>query len=192
VAYYQEISSKEEGIKSYTVQHTATKKVYEILALLNSFKSAYFENGAVPDLRDPFEINMFNTFRSFIPVDYFPRKYKQHTDERGSFVEIMRANTSGKTSFSTTKPGITRGNHYHTRKVERFAVISGKALIQLRRINTEEVINYYLDGEEPAYVDMPVWVTHNIKNTGKDELITIFWINEPFNPDDPDTYFENV
>ena len=190
--YYQEIISKDREIKSFTVQHSATKKVTEILALLNSFKSTYFENGAVPDLRDPFEINMFNTFRSFIPVGYFPRKYKQHTDERGSFVEIMRANTSGQTSFSTTKPGITRGNHYHTRKVERFAVISGKALIQLRRINTEEVINYYLGGEEPAYVDMPVWVTHNIKNTGKEELITIFWINEPFNPDDPDTYFENV
>jgi len=190
--YYQEIISKDTEIKSFTVQHTATKKVTEILALLNHFKSVYFENGAVPDLSDSFEINMFNTFRSFIPVDYYPRKYKQHTDERGSFVEIMRANTSGQTSFSTTKPGITRGNHYHTRKVERFAVISGKALIQLRRINTEEVINYYLDGEEPAYVDMPVWVTHNIRNTGKDELITIFWINEPFNPDDPDTYFENV
>jgi len=190
--FYQEIIAKEKQIISYAVKHTATKKVTELLALLNTFKTTYFENGVVVDLRDPFEINLFNTFRSFIPIDYFPRKYIQHTDERGAFVEIMRANTSGQSSFSTTKPGITRGNHYHTRKVERFAVIKGKALIQLRKVNTNEVINYYLDGDTPAYVDMPVWFTHNIKNIGDTELITLFWINEPYNPNDPDTYFENV
>jgi UDP-2-acetamido-2,6-beta-L-arabino-hexul-4-ose reductase len=89
-------------------------------------------------------------------------------------------------------PGITRGNHYHTRKIERFAVIKGKALIQLRRIGTNESMDFYLSGEEPAYVDMPVWYTHNIKNIGEEELYTIFWINEFFDPNDPDTYFENV
>ena len=104
----------------------------------------------------------------------------------------MRANTSGQFSYSTTKSGITRGNHYHTRKVERFVVIKGKALIQLRKVNTKEVVNYYLDGENPAYVDMPIWYTHNIKNIGKSELITFFWINEPYDQKNPDTYFENV
>jgi len=190
--FYQNIIKNEKGITSHIVKHSATKKVTQILALVNSFKSDYFDEGVVPDLSDPFEINLFNTFRSFIPIDYFPRKYTRHTDQRGSFVEIMRANTSGQSSYSTTKPNITRGNHYHTRKVERFAVIRGKALIQLRKINTNEVINYYMDGNEPAYVDMPVWFTHNIKNIGDIELITLFWINEPFNPDDPDTYFEKV
>ena len=190
--FYQEIIAKEKKITSYKVKHTATKRVSEILTLLNNFKSNYFENGVVPDLKEPFEINLFNTFRSFIPVDYFPRKFIQHTDERGSFVEIMRANTSGQSSYSTTVPGITRGNHYHTRKVERFAVIKGKALIQLRKVNTNEIINYHLNGNEPAYVDMPIWFTHNIKNVGDTELITLFWINEPYNQDDPDTYFVKV
>lgn len=190
--FYQEIITKEKQIISYAVKHTATKKVTELLALLSVFKKEYYDNGVVSDLRDPFEINLFNTFRSFIPVSYFPKKYTQHTDERGAFVEIMRANTSGQSSFSTTKSGITRGNHYHTRKVERFTVIKGKAIIQLRKINTKEVINYHLDGDEPAYVDMPIWFTHNIKNIGDTELITIFWINEPYNPENPDTYFVNV
>ena len=117
---------------------------------------------------------MFNTFTSFIPKDYFPRKFIKHSDERGAFVEIMRAGSAGQTSYSTTVPGITRGNHYHTRKIERFAVISGKALIQIRKIDSDEVFEYILDGAEPAYVDMPIWYTHNIKNIGNTELITLF------------------
>ena len=89
-------------------------------------------------------------------------------------------------------PGITRGNHYHSRKIERFVVIKGKAAIELRRIGTKEVMHFELNGEEPSFVDMPVWYTHNVTNIGDDELITLFWINEFFNPDDPDTYFEKV
>lgn len=146
----------------------------------------------MPSLEDPFEKALFNTFTSFIPKDYFPKKFIKHTDDRGAFVEIMRANTPGQTSFSTTVPGITRGNHYHTRKVERFAVIKGQARIQLRKINTDEIVEYFLDGDEPAYVDMPIWYTHNISNVGNSELITLFWINEPYDPNDPDTYFETV
>lgn len=190
--FYQEILKNEEQIKTFSVPHNATKKVSEILNLLNNYKSTYMDNGVVADLRDPFELALFNTFTSFIPKDYFPRKFVKHSDNRGAFVEIMRANTSGQFSYSTTVPGITRGNHYHTRKVERFAVIKGKAQIQLRKINTDEVFNYKLDGSEPAYVDMPIWHTHNITNIGDTELITLFWINEPYNPDDPDTYFIEV
>jgi UDP-2-acetamido-2,6-beta-L-arabino-hexul-4-ose reductase len=149
-------------------------------------------NGIFPSLEDAFEKALFNTFRCYAPQEHYPVKLTKHTDDRGSFVEIARTETSGQFSFSTTVPGITRGNHYHTRKAERFAVISGKALIQLRKIGTDEVIDYYLDGKEPAYVDMPIWYTHNIKNIGDEELITLFWINEPYNPKNADTYFENV
>ena len=124
--------------------------------------------------------------------NFFPVKLTQHNDDRGSFVEIVRLGTGGQVSFSTTLPGVTRGNHFHTRKIERFAVIKGKALIELRQIGKDEVHRYFLDGNEPAFVDMPIWHTHNIKNIGDDVLFTIFWINEQFNSDDPDTFFVDV
>ena len=187
-------NSKSIGKNSYelAIAPTSHKKVSEILGLLQGYQKDYMQNGVFPNLEDSFEKALFNTFRCYVPEDHYPVKYTQHTDSRGSFVEIARTRTSGQFSFSTTVPDITRGNHFHTRKAERFAVISGKALIQLRKIGTDRVIDYYLDGAEPAYVDMPVWTTHNIKNIGDDELITLFWINEPFDPDDSDTYFEDV
>ena len=193
--FYKHIIIKQETpALKYTVPHTATKKVSEILSLLNHFNKEYVQEGKVPNVPiNSFEINLFNTFTSFIPLQsYFPRKFTKHEDNRGAFVEIMRAGVSGQSSFSTTVPGITRGNHYHTRKIERFAVIQGKARIELRKINTDKVYSFDLDGKHPAYVDMPIWYTHNIKNIGDTELITLFWINEPYNPEDADTYFVEV
>ena len=153
----------------------------------------YFLKEIIPDLHTSFDINLFNTFRSYIdyPV-YFPKILNQNIDSRGSFVEIIRLCNGGQVSFSTTLPGITRGNHFHTRKIERFAVIKGKALISLRKIGTTQIQDFHLDGSAPAYVDMPVWYTHNITNIGEDELYTIFWINEFYNPEDADTYLETV
>lgn len=182
------------GTYSYELQIPATyvKKVSEILNVLQRFKADYMEKGIFPNLQDPFEKDLFNTFRCYIPHDHYPVAYQQHTDNRGSFVEIARTQTPGQFSYSTTVPGITRGNHYHTRKAERFAVINGKAKIELRKIGTDDKITYLLDGKKPAFVDMPIWYTHNITNIGDEELITLFWINEPYNPDDPDTYFEDV
>ncbi len=188
----QEIRS-EQGNAELFIQPTAVKKVSEVLALLEGYKTKYFEGGEIPVINDSFEHNLFNTYRTYIDhKTHYPVKFVQHTDPRGAFVEVIRLGIGGQCSFSTTVPGITRGNHYHTRKIERFAVIKGKALIQLRKIGTGEVLDFYLDGNEPAYVDMPIWYTHNIKNIGEEELYTIFWINEPFNPEDADTYFETV
>jgi len=175
------------------VQYTHSFKVSEILELLNQFKTTYFDVGQIPNLQNQFEINLFNTFRSYFKLStHFPVKYKNNIDERGNFVEIIRLETGGQVSFSTTKRDITRGNHFHTRKIERFSVIKGNALIQLRKIGTNEVFDYYLSGDEPAYVDMPIWYTHNIKNIGEEELYTMFWINEFYDAKDPDTYFEKV
>ncbi|TCK84882.1 polysaccharide biosynthesis C-terminal domain-containing protein [Albibacterium bauzanense] len=190
--FIQQIRSKKSNL-NYQVIHTAHSKVSEILSLLNRYKEDYLEKGGIPAINSRFELNLFNTFRCYIDTEnHFPVKFTQHIDPRGAFVEVIRLNVGGQVSFSTTVPGITRGNHFHTRKIERFAVIKGKALIQLRQIGTDQILDFYLSGEEPAYVDMPVWYTHNIKNIGEEELFTIFWINEFFDPNDTDTYFENV
>lgn len=175
------------------IPHTSEFKVSQLLSLLETYKEQYQDNGVIPSMNNTFELNLFNTFRCYMDIaNHFPVKFVEHTDSRGSFVEIIRLGIGGQVSFSTTVPGITRGNHYHTRKIERFAVIKGSALIQLRRIGTDEVLDFYLDGNEPAYVDMPIWYTHNIKNIGDEVLYTNFWINEFYDPNDPDTYFENV
>lgn len=179
--------------KTLKVQHTKVAKVSDLLDFLKNYKEVYQLNGEIPILNNQFELNLFNTFRSYIDhKEYFPVKTIKHTDSRGSFVEIIRHGIGGQTSFSTTEPNIVRGNHYHTRKIERFFVIKGKALIQLRKIGTDKVLEFYLDGEVPSYVDMPIWYTHNIKNIGDEILYTNFWINEPYNANDPDTYFEEV
>jgi UDP-2-acetamido-2,6-beta-L-arabino-hexul-4-ose reductase len=175
------------------ISSTSSSKVSGILELLEYYKEEYQDKGVIPTLQNDFEFNLFNTFRCYMDVkNHFPVAYTQHTDARGSFVEVIRLGIGGQVSFSTTVPGITRGNHFHTRKIERFAVIKGKALIQLRRIGTQKVLNFYLDGANPAYVDMPIWYTHNIKNIGDEVLYTNFWINEAYNAEDADTYFVEV
>jgi UDP-2-acetamido-2,6-beta-L-arabino-hexul-4-ose reductase len=186
-------SYNQASINAYIVPYTSEKRVSEILALLEGYKSNYFEYGILPSLDDTFERNLFNTFVCYLDIkNHYPVKLQLHTDDRGSFVETVKLNSGGQVSFSSTKPGITRGNHFHTRKAERFAVIRGKARIQLRKIGSHDIIEYFLDGSEPAYVDMPIWYTHNITNVGNDELLTIFWINEHFNPDNSDTFYEEV
>lgn len=179
--------------ENYIIPFTSSYKVSEVLSKLEYFKDLYNEKGEIPELKSQFDLNLFNTYRSFIDYrTHFPVKLTKHKDTRGAFVEVIRLGIGGQCSFSTTVTGITRGNHFHTRKVERFIVIKGKALIQLRKIDSDEVLDFYLDGNEPAYVDMPIWYTHNIKNIGNEELYTIFWINEPYNQEDADTYFVEV
>lgn len=180
-------------IDEVPVKYTSKIKVSEALKLLESYKVNYFEKGIIPNLVNAFEKNLYNTFLCYIDLkSFFPFYFKKHSDNRGSFVELIKLNSGGQVSFSTTVPGITRGNHFHTRKAERFAVIKGKARIDLRRIGADEVLSFELDGKNPSFVDMPIWYTHNITNIGKEDLYTLFWVNEFFNPKDPDTYFEKV
>ena len=193
--FYREIKAADRaaGPVRRDVPFTTEMRVSEILSFLKGYKSRYFDGQCFPALHSVFELNLFNTFRSYMDHPaVFPVLLKKNSDERGTFIETTKTLLGGQFSFSTTRPGVTRGNHYHTRKIERFIVIKGKATIELRRTGTPEILRFDLDGEKPSYVDMPVWYTHNITNTGDDELITLFWINEFYNPDDTDTYFEKV
>jgi UDP-2-acetamido-2,6-beta-L-arabino-hexul-4-ose reductase len=189
----QQITNHKSQIINHKVPHTSEIKVSELLKLIKTYKINYFEKGEIPDLNTAFKKNLWNTFLCYIDhTSFFPYHLKLNTDDRGSFVETVKLNSGGQISFSTTVPGITRGNHYHTRKAERFAVIKGKARIELRRIGAKEVLSFELDGKNPSFVDMPIWYTHNITNIGNEELYTIFWINEHYDADDGDTYFEKV
>lgn len=187
------IEKDTNGKTNVRLEETSKYKVSEILSMMNSFKKEYLEQGIIPVLDTEFKINLFNTFRSYIDLNnHFPFKYKLNKDERGTFVEIIKLQTGGQVSYSTTKPGITRGNHFHTRKIERFAVIQGEAVIKMRKINTSEIFEFKLSGNDPSFVDMPIWYTHNITNTGQSELITLFWINEIYDENESDTFFERV
>jgi UDP-2-acetamido-2,6-beta-L-arabino-hexul-4-ose reductase len=193
ISCFTESHNGQHRVTRREVPYDFEKKVSEILEKLEVYKSQYFENGIIPVLEDRNDVSLFNTFRCYIDnANLFPVKLVQHADARGVFVETVKLGVGGQVSFSTTVPGITRGNHYHTRKIERFTVIKGKARIQLRKIGTDEVLDFYLDGSEPSYVDMPIWYTHNITNIGDDELYTQFWINEWYNAEDGDTFFEVV
>ena len=180
-------------INEVLLQHTAEIKVSTLLKLIQGYKNNYFERGEIPDLSNPFHKNIWNTFLCFLDHQlFYPFHLNLHTDNRGSFAETAKLKSGGQISFSTTVPGITRGNHFHTRKCERFAVIKGQAKIEIRRIGTDFKHSFLLNGDRPSFVDMPIWFTHNITNIGDDDLYTIFWINEEYDSSDPDTYFEEV
>jgi UDP-2-acetamido-2,6-beta-L-arabino-hexul-4-ose reductase len=190
-----DLETKKENVvlQEVTVTHTTTSTVSKLLKLFQTMRDAYFERGEIQKLDSPAIRNLWNTFLCYIDHEsFFPYHLKLNTDDRGSFVETVRLNSGGQVSFSTTKPGITRGNHFHTRKAERFAVIKGKARIELRRIGTDKVMSFELDGDQPSFVDMPIWHTHNITNIGPDDLYTIFWISEHYDASDTDTFFEIV
>lgn len=192
IATYNE--NKKESIVDYIpVDHTAEIRVSELLEKLKNLKNDYFNKGIFPNLNNTFDCNLFNTFICYIDHEsFFPFFLKMNTDNRGSFVETLKEKNGGQVSFSTTKPGITRGNHFHTRKAERFAVIKGKAKIEIRRIGSNKKLEFDLNGIQPSFVDMPIWYTHNITNIGNEDLYTIFWISEFFDPNDPDTFYEQV
>jgi len=181
--------SKESKIM---VPHNGSGKVSEILEKLRSYKSIYLSNGIIPDLDNYFDICLFNTFRSYIDYKFYPFFLKVHEDNRGHLVELLKTKIQGQIFFSYTKPGITRGNHFHFNKIERFCVIKGIAEIKLKKVGTKDIIKYDVDGRNPSFIDIPVMHSHNITNTGNEELLTLFWTNEFYNPEKPDTYYEEV
>lgn len=152
-----------------------------------------YEQGEMPDIGSKFDRDLFNTYRSYTFPAQCPCSLQRHADARGSFFEILRTHGgTGQSSFSTTEPGISRGDHFHRRKIERFTVLSGTAVISLRKLFTDEIHEFHVSGEKPVAVDMPTMWTHKITNTGSDVLYTSFWTNEIYDPTAPDTIPEPV
>lgn len=174
--------------QSLAVNETVSGLLARLLAI-----ASVYDRGEIPDVASKFDRDLFNTYRSHTFPAQTPVKLTRHADSRGSFFEIVRAHGgSGQSSFSTTEPGISRGDHFHRRKIERFTVLSGTATIALRRLFTTQVFEFAVGGESPAAIDMPTMWSHNITNTGSKVLYTSFWANEIFDPSAPDTIAEAV
>lgn len=176
------------GIDHFTVQET----VGGLLDRLKGIATVYSQ-AEIPDISAKFDHDLFNTYRSYTFSRQTPIRLSRHSDARGSFFEVIRSHGgSGQSSFSTTAPGISRGDHFHRRKIERFTVLAGVATIALRRLFTDTVYEFNVSGDEPVAVDMPTMWAHKITNTGPDALYTSFWTNDIFNPLAPDTIAEAV
>lgn len=163
----------------------------EIVDLLYSFRDSR-TTLSVPKLDDGFTKALYSTYLSYLPKDQFSYPLKMNVDARGSFTEIIRTNDRGQFSVNISKPNITKGNHWHHTKNEKFVVVSGKGLIQFRKIGSDEVIDYHVHGDNIEVVDIPTGYTHNIINEGDTDLVTFMWCNECFDPANPDTHFEEV
>lgn len=187
----------EKGYCYVPVSHQVS--LGRIVELIRSFRQSR-ELLRVPDMtEDSFEKKLYATYLSYLPEDQFSYPLKMNVDERGSFTEILRTEDRGQFSVNISKPGITKGNHWHHSKNEKFVVVSGKALIQFRRIGIDQqtgenypVIDYHVSGDRIEVVDIPTGYTHNIINEGDTDLVTFMWCSECFDPAHPDTYAENV
>jgi UDP-2-acetamido-2,6-beta-L-arabino-hexul-4-ose reductase len=168
------------------VEHKIT--LGEIVDLIYSFKESR-KNLLVADLSDSFTKKLYSTYLSYLPEDQFSYFLKMNVDERGSFTEFLKSNDRGQVSVNISKPGITKGQHWHHTKNEKFLVVSGKGVIRFRKIDEEMVHEYFVSGEKLEVVDIPVGYTHNIENLGETDMVTVMWVNEVFDPERPDTYF---
>jgi UDP-2-acetamido-2,6-beta-L-arabino-hexul-4-ose reductase len=190
--FHDKIRNPSKGFENVVVAPTAAAKVTDILKLLNHFKECFYEKKIVPAFANNFEKSLYNTLLSYAESTDYEQALTLRTDDRGSLFEVVKEEKGSQIFFSTTKPGIVRGNHYHTRKQEKFCVVKGEAIIRIRRISTDKVIEYRVSGDKPVVVEMPIFHTHNIENIGTCELCTLFWTNELYNPNDSDTFFEKV
>lgn len=188
----QALEGNEYKVKDYCevpVVHTTT--LGNIVDTIYSFKNSR-DDRSVPNMSNLLTKKLYSTYLSYLPEDSFSYKLKMNVDQRGSFTEFLKTPDRGQVSVNISKPGITKGNHWHHTKNEKFLVVSGTGVIRFRKIDSSEVIEYYVSGESLEVVDIPVGYTHNIENLGETDMVTIMWANEPFDPDRPDTYFVEV
>ena len=165
--------------------------VENLFAKLETFHVSYHDN-TYPNLSESIDLSLFNSYRAALYPNNWPQYLQLKTDSRGSLFEAVKGGGGGQTFISTTKPEVTRGDHFHLNKVERFLVVKGDAIIRIRKVLTSKVWEYRVSGDKPSPIDMPTLHTHSIENVGNSELITLFWAHELFDPDYPDTYADKV
>ena len=163
----------------------------ELADLITSFRNSR-ETLQMPGFDSTFIRALYATYLSYLDGEAFAYPLTKRSDERGCLAEMMKSHTFGQIFVSRTKTGITRGNHYHHTKTEKFMVVEGEAVIRFRQIDSDEVIEHHVSGHEFTVVDIPPGYTHHISNIGQGELVTLFWASEMFNPERPDTYFMTV
>ena len=163
----------------------------EIAELIRSFRESR-EKRLVPNMADAFAQKLYATYLSYLPTDAFSYPLKMNVDHRGSFTEMIRTRERGQISVNISKPGITKGNHWHHSKNEKFLVVSGHGVIRFRKIDADEVIEYFVSGEKMEVVDIPTGYTHNIENLGSTDMVTVMWASECFDPEKPDTFYLEV
>ena len=169
--------------------HTST--LGEIVTLLNQFKESR-TNLQLPDFGKPFIKKLYSTYLSYLPEDQFLYPLKMNIDDRGSFTEFLKTKDRGQVSINISRPHITKGNHWHHTKNEKFLVVSGKGVIRFRKIDTDEIIEYFVSGDKLEVVDIPVGYRHNIENISDTDLVTVMWVNEVFDKENPDTFYSEV
>lgn len=185
------IAAALKGIAGTLSPEPRPMTVADLLARLQALHAAYGAN-IFPDLRDPFDLALFNTYRAALYPAGFPQTLKLNGDARGVLFEAAKGGGGGQTFLSWTEPDTTRGNHFHLSKVERFVVLEGEAVIRIRRVLGDETWDYRVSGETPVAVDMPTLHTHSIENVGTGRLLTLFWTHDIFDPAAPDTYADPV
>lgn len=174
-----------------TVPTTYTIKVGELARLIKGFQKSR-ENLIVANMEDTFIKKLYSTYLSYLPKDKFSYDLLMRQDQRGSFTEFIKTPDRGQVSVNISKPGITKGNHWHHTKSEKFLVVSGEGLIRFRKLDSEEIIEYKVSGGKLEVVDIPTGYTHSIVNIGDQDLVTVMWVNECFDPANPDTYYMEV
>ncbi len=166
--------------------------VKEIVDLLYEFKNSR-KIKQVPNVQDKnFSQRLYSTYLTYLPPEQFKYEAEMNCDERGSFTELFRTKERGQVSVNITKPGMAKGEHWHHTKMEKFVVVNGKGRIQLRQIDSREVLDFHVSGEKIEIVEIPPGYTHNIMNEGDTDLVTVMWANESFRKEKPDTYFLKV
>tara|TARA_Y100001978_G_scaffold173176_1_gene163914 strand:- start:5517 stop:6641 length:1125 start_codon:yes stop_codon:yes gene_type:complete len=182
------------GLNNYQGNMTCNGRNMSITELAKKLESLHFgyKNNIFPDLKEPFQLKLFNAYRNASFPSKWPLKIKLNKDSRGQLFEAAKGGGGGQSFVSSTHPGITRGNHFHLKKVERFLVIKGNAIIRIRRVLDDKVFKFKVSGDSPACLDIPTLHTHSIENIGDGELTTLFWSSDIFDPEVPDTYADPV